>query len=214
MSEQISILIADDHSFFRDGVRLLIENTSDFSLAGEVDTAVDAVKFADEKQPDVILMDVKMPPSDGIEATRQISQTHPHINVLILTMYDDDKNVFNALQAGAKGYVLKGINQEELSRTIRSVAGGNAVFGSKIAEQMRQFFNKLKHAKEAHVFPELTRREHHILNLIAEGLKNKDIAYECDISEKTVRNHVTSILSKLQVSNRTEAILRLRENSS
>ena len=206
----IRILIADDHSFFRDGVRLLVENTPDFELAGEVDTALDAVKYTDEKQPDVVLMDVKMPPSDGIAATRQIVKENPHVNVLILTMFDDDKNVFNALQAGAKGYMLKGVNQEELSRTIRSVAAGNAVFGSGIAEQMRAFFSRLQRGEQAHVFPELTRREHHILNLIAEGLKNKAIASECDISEKTVRNHITSILSKLQVSNRTEAILKLR----
>ena len=211
--EPIRILIADDHSFFRDGLRLLIDNTPDFALAGEVDTAFDAVAFADEKQPDVVLMDIKMPPSDGIQATRQIVQENPHINVLILTMFDDDKNVFNALQAGAKGYMLKGVNQQELSRTIRSVAAGNAVFGSGIAEQMRSFFNRVQRDYSVQVFPELTRREHHLLNLIAEGLKNKEIASECDISEKTVRNHITSILSKLQVSNRTEAILRLREES-
>ena len=213
MTDPIRILMADDHSFFRDGVRLLIDNTPDFELLGEVDTALDAVKFADDLQPDVLLMDIKMPPSDGIQATRSISEANPHINVLILTMYDDDKNVFNALQAGAKGYILKGVGHEELVRTIRSVAAGNAVFGRNIAEQMRVFFSRLKHTEQAHVFPELTKREHEILNLIAEGLKNKAIAQSCSISEKTVRNHVTSILSKLQVSNRTEAILRLQEQN-
>lgn len=212
--ESIQILVADDHSFFRDGLRLLIANTPGFELAGEVDTAIDAIKFADDKQPDIVLMDIKMPPLDGIQATRQIAEENPHINVLILTMFDDDKNVFNALQAGAKGYMLKGVSQEELSRTIRSVAAGNAVFGSGIAEQMRMFFKRIQHDEQAHVFPELTPREHHILNLVADGLKNKEIASECSISEKTVRNHITSILSKLQVSNRTEAILRLRESSN
>ncbi|MEM7738142.1 MAG: response regulator transcription factor [Deinococcota bacterium] len=214
MWETVRILVADDHSFFRDGIRLLINNTPDFELAGEVDTALDVVNFADKEQPDIILMDVKMPPSDGIEATRQITQNNPHINVLILTMFDDDKNVFNALQAGAKGYVLKGINQEELTRTIRLVAMGNAVYGSKIAEQMRSFFCRIKHHQTTHVFPDLTRRENHILNLVAEDMTNKSIAAECGIAEKTVRNHITSILAKLQVSNRTEAILRLKENSA
>lgn len=213
MTDPICILVADDHSFFRDGLRLLIDNTADFELAGEVNTAVDAVKFANDRQPDIVLMDIKMPPGDGIQATQQIAQENPHINVLILTMFDDDKNVFNALQAGAKGYILKGVNREELTRTIRSVAAGNAVFGSKIAEQMRSFFSKIRHTQQPHIFPELTQREHHILNLIADDLRNKEIAVECDISEKTVRNHITSILSKLQVSNRTEAILRLKEDS-
>lgn len=212
--EVIRILVADDHSFFRDGLRLLIENTPDFEFAGEVSTAVDAVKFSDSLQPDLVLMDIKMPPSNGIEATKQISQQNPHINVLILTMYDDDKNVFNALKAGAKGYILKGVNQNELVRTIRSVASGNAVFGSEIAKQIRSFFTEVQYSTQAHIFPELTRRENAILALIANGLSNKEIASDCGISDKTVRNHITSILSKLQVSNRTEAILRLREESS
>lgn len=204
--EPIRILIADDHSFFRDGLRLLIDRTADFELIGEVDTAVDAVRFALERQPDVILMDVKMPPSDGIQATKEIMSACPKIKILILTMFNDDNNVFKALQAGAKGYVLKGINHNELVCTIRLIAHGNAVYGNQIATQIQNFFSKTKHNTLRQHFTELSQRENHILNLVAQGMRNKEIAEECNITEKTVRNHVSSILSKLQASSRNEII--------
>jgi len=209
-SEAIRILIADDHSFFRDGLRLLIEATDDFEVVGEVDTAVDAVDFALEIKPDVILMDIKMPPSDGIQATKEIMAVCPDIKILILTMFNDDDNVFKALQAGAKGYVLKGINQAELVCTIRLIAHGNAVYGNQIASQIRDFFSSSQNQATNQHLAELSQRENHILNLVAKGLRNKDIASECNITEKTVRNHVSSILSKLQASSRSEAIQRFK----
>lgn len=209
----IRILVADDHSFFRDGLRLLIEATDDFEFVGEVDTAVDAVTFATSIKPDLILMDIKMPPSDGIQATKEIMALCPDTKILILTMFDDDSNVFKALQAGAKGYVLKGISQTELVCTIRLIANGNAVYGNQIASQIRDFFSRAQQGGSSQHFSELSQRENHILNLVAQGLRNKEIAIECDITEKTVRNHVSSILSKLQASSRSEAIQKFKSES-
>jgi len=209
----IRLLIADDHSFFRDGLRLLIENTEGFDIVGEVGTALDAVSFAQNLQPDIILMDVRMPPSDGIQATKEIMSLCPNIKILILTMFNDEDNVFKALQAGAQGYVLKGIGHEELICTMRLIANGNAVYGNKIASQIQNYFTKAQHRNNNQHITELSQRENHILNLIAKGLRNKEIAAECNIAEKTVRNHVSSILSKLQVVSRGEAVEKLRETS-
>ncbi len=211
-NKHIRILIADDHSFFRDGLRLLLENVEGFEIVGEVDTAIDAVSFAKELEPDVILMDVRMPPSDGIEATKDIMAACPDINILILTMFNDDSNVFKALQAGAKGYILKGIGHDELICTIRLIVSGNAVYGNIIATQIQDYFGQLQSTTTNQHFSELSKRENHILNLMARGLRNKDIADQCNITEKTVRNHISSILSKLQVASRVEAVQKLREN--
>ncbi len=209
----IRLLIADDHSFFRDGLRLLFENTEGFEIVGEVDTAIDVVHFAQDIQPDIILMDIRMPPSDGIQATKEIMAVLPDTKILVLTMFNDKDNVFRALQAGAKGYVLKGINHEELVCTIRLIANGNAVYGDQIAIQIQNFFSKTSSQTFTKHFSQLSQRENHILNLVAQGLRNKDIATKCNIAEKTVRNHVSSILSKLQASSRSEAIEKFKGES-
>lgn len=209
-AQSIRLLIADDHSFFRDGLRLFIDSVADLELVGEVNNAVDVVGFAERLEPDVILMDVNMPPSDGIKATKEILATNPDAKVLILTMFDDNDNVFKALQAGAKGYILKGQNHQNLLSSIRLIAAGNAVYGSKIAERMMAHFSNPT-AKQSKYFTSLTPRENQVLTLVSKGLRNKEIATECNIQDKTVRNHVSNILSKLQVATRSEAIAKHQE---
>jgi len=209
--ERIRILVADDHLLFRDGLRALIDSAADCELAGEATTGKEAVSLAADLQPDVVLMDVKMPDMDGLQATRQIVRTSPHIGILVLTMLEDDNSVFAAMRAGAKGYVLKGASHGELLQAIRAVAGGQAIFSAAIATRMVDFFNAMHPAKVPDVFPELTGREREVLGLIAQGANNSEIAKELVISPKTVSNHITNILSKLQVADRTEAIIKARE---
>ena len=208
MSEQIRILIADDHTLFRDGLRALFHSLPDTEVVGEAATGEQAISQAEKLQPDVILMDIQMPGVNGIEATRQIVHTSPHIGVIIVTMFEDDDSVFAAMRAGARGYVLKGAGQEEMVRVIRAVAQGEALFGAPIATRLMNFFAA---PRLPQVFPELTERERDVLKLIAQGYNNADIARELTISTKTVRNHVSNIFSKLQVVDRAQAIIRARD---
>jgi DNA-binding NarL/FixJ family response regulator len=154
-------------------------------------------------------MDLHMPDLNGIEATRRILRTSPHIAILVLTMYDDDESVFAAMRAGAKGYLLKGALKDEIVRAIRGVAAGEAIFGPLIAQRMVTYFSQLRPAAAA--FPELTEREQQILTLIAQRRKNQEIAQQLQINLKTVQNHISNIFAKLQVSDRAEAILRAKE---
>jgi DNA-binding NarL/FixJ family response regulator len=209
--EKIHILIVDDHVLFRDGLRALMESAPDCNLVGEATSGEEAVDLAEDLQPDVILMDVKMPGIDGIEATRQIVRTSPHISILVLTMLEDDSSVFTAMRAGARGYFLKGASHEEMLLAIRAVAGGQAIFSPAIAIKMMDFFNTMRPAKNPNIFPDLTEREREVLGLIAQGANNSEIANELFISPKTVSNHITNILSKLQVADRAEAIIKARQ---
>lgn len=204
------VLIADDHPLFRDGVRALFGSVPEMELVGEATTGDEAIGLAERFQPDVILMDIKMPGTNGIEATRRILQTSPHIGVLVVTMFEDDDSVFAAMRAGARGYLLKGADQEDILRAVRAVAQGEAIFGPSIAQRLIQFFaSPLAAAPQP--FPELTDREREILQLIAQGQSNTEIARRLHVAEKTVRNHVSNIFSKLQVVDRAEAIVRARE---
>ncbi len=211
MAEKIRVLIADDHTLFRDGLRALLISMSDAVLVGEATTGEEAIALAASLQPDLIVMDLQMPMVNGIEATRQIIRTSPHINILVVTMFDDDHSVFAAMQAGARGYLLKGANHSEMLRAIRAVGNGEAIFSPAIATRLMDYFGNLRPKTSAPLFPELTDREREILKLIAQGYKNPEIATQLMLSPKTVRNHITNILSKLQVANRAEAILRARE---
>jgi DNA-binding NarL/FixJ family response regulator len=210
-SESIRVLIADDHLLFRDGLRTLLLAAPDMELVGEAASGNDVVRLAAALQPDVILMDIQMPGTDGIAATRQIIQSSPHIAVLIVTMFDDDHLVFSAMRVGARGYVLKGATHDELQRAIRAASNGEAIFSPTVASRMMAFFANMRPAKFPQVFPDLSDREREILNLIAQGNKNPEIAAHLVLSPKTVRNHVSNILSKLQVADRAEAILKARE---
>ena len=211
MSEPIQILIADDHTLFRDGLRALFRSLPDTAVIGEAATGAEAVDQAEKLQPDVILMDIQMPGINGIDATRQIIQTSPHIGVIVVTMFEDDDSVFAAMRAGARGYVLKGADQDEMLRTIRAVARGEALFGPVIAARLQSFFADSKRQAAAAAFPQLTEREREVLALIAQGVNNAAISRELTISIKTVRNHVSNIFSKLQVVDRAQAIIRARE---
>ncbi len=211
MSERIQILLADDHTLFRDGLRALFGSLPDTAVIGEAADGTEAIARAEELQPDVILMDIQMPGINGIEATRRIVQTSPHIGVIMVTMFEDDDSVFAALRAGARGYVLKGADQEAMVRTIRAVARGEALFGQVIAARLQTFFAESKRLSAAVAFPELTEREREVLELIAQGYSNAAMGRELSISVKTVRNHVSNILSKLQVVDRAQAIIRARE---
>jgi DNA-binding NarL/FixJ family response regulator len=206
--DPLRILITDDHTLFREGLAALLRSIADLEVVGEAAGGEQAIAQAEALQPDVVLMDIRMSGANGIEATRRIVQTSPHIGVVILTMFDDDDSVFAAMRAGARGYVLKGADQDEMLRVIRAVGRGEALFGPAIAARLMTFFSA---PRPAPVFPELTERERQLLAMIAQGHNNEEIARRLVLSPKTVRNHVSNIFSKLQVADRAQAIVRARE---
>jgi DNA-binding NarL/FixJ family response regulator len=209
--EPIRVLIADDHPLFRDGTRALLNSVSDTIVVGEAASGDEAIARATALQPDVILMDLQMPGVNGIEATRCVVQTSPHIGILVLTMFEDNDSVFAAMRAGARGYLLKGADQNEIFLAIKAVASGEAIFSPSIARRLMHYFGVLKPDPSSPLFPDLTDREREILILITEGYTNPEIAERLVLSPKTVRNHVSNIFSKLQVADRAQAILRAKE---
>ncbi len=210
MTDSVRVLLADDHTLFREGLRSLL-TTTEIDVVGEAATGQDAVVMAEQLQPDIVLMDIQMPGMNGIEATRRIVRTSPHIGVVVVTMFDDDDSVFAAMRAGARGYVLKGAGQAEMVRTIQAAARGEALFGPAIAGRLMSYFQQPRQQATADLFPELTSRELEVLALIAQGDNNESISRQLAISNKTVRNHVSNIFSKLQVADRAEAIIRARD---
>jgi DNA-binding NarL/FixJ family response regulator len=209
--EAIRILIADDHAPFREGLRALLLSARDLEVVGEAGTGDETVLLAARLQPDVILMDLQMPGINGIEATRRILFTSPHISILVISMFEDDDSVFAALRAGARGYLLKGALKAEVLRAIRAVSSGEAIFGPVIAKRLMGYFAGIRSDATPQAFPDLTEREREILALIAQHQTNPEIAQQLGLSQKTVRNHVSNIFSKLQVVDRAEAIIRARE---
>lgn len=209
--DRIRILIADDHPVFRYGLRALLSAEPTTEVLAEATTGEEAIEKARTLQPDVILMDLNMPGVNGIEATRRIFTEIPHISILVLTMFDDDDSVFAAMQAGARGYLLKGAEGEETVRAIHVVSGGEAIFSPAIAQRLMQYFGASRPTAPPQLFPDLTEREREILTLIAQGYTNPAIAEKLVLSPKTVRNHVSNIFSKLQVAGRAEAIIRARD---
>lgn len=207
----IRVLIADDHPIFRDGMRGLLDSVEDTEVVGEASSGEEAVELAEKLQPDVILMDVKMPGMNGIEATRETLHTSPHIGVIVVTMFQDDDSVFAAMRAGARGYLLKDASGEEVLGAIRAVTGGGAMFSPGVARRLIEFFSAPRPAAPPRAFPELTEREEEILGLIARGKSNQEIAESLYLSLKTVQNHVSNIFTKLQVADRAQAVIRARE---
>ena len=210
MEERIRVLIADDHPLFRKGLRGLLESVTEIEVLGEATDGEEAIALSQHLQPDVIFMDIHMPGVNGIEATRRILHVSSSVEVLVLTMYEDDDSVFAAMRAGARGYLLKGVDQEEVLRAINAVSSGEAIFSPSIARRLIHYFSTLEKTVSP-VFPELTDREREVLTLIAQGHTNAAIAEKLVLSPKTVRNHVSTIFSKLQVASRAEAIIRARD---
>lgn len=202
-----SVLIADDHPVFRDGLRALLSSVG-IEVIGEAASGREAVESASRIEPDVVVMDLHMPDMTGIEATRHLAASGCRSKILVLSMLEDDDSVFSALRAGASGYVLKDAGQEEIVRAIHAVAGGEAIFSKAIATRV---LDQVAKPPVHSVFPQLTAREHEVLELIARGAGNAEIARKLFLSEKTIRNNVSNILTKLHVSARSEAIVKARE---
>jgi DNA-binding NarL/FixJ family response regulator len=212
--DPVRVLVADDHPFFRDGLRVLLEATADTELVGEATDGEEAIALAQTLRPDVILMDLRMPGLGGIEATREILSENPHVGILVVTMIEDDASVFAAMRAGARGYLLKGADKDEMLLAIRAVGRGEAIFGPGIARRLMEYFARpapTPTQASRVVFPELTDREREILDLIAAGRNNEEIAGQLFLSLKTVRNYISNIFTKLQVVDRAQAIVRARE---
>ena len=203
----ITVLVVDDHPLFRAGVQTLLDSVPDVELVAVAADGEGAVREATLNRPDVVLMDLTMPGMGGLEATRRIVHACPGSAVLVLSMLDDDESVLAAMRAGARGYVPKGAGQEELLAAIRAVATGGAVFGAGVAARILAGLDR----SPAPAFPGLTDRESEVLSLMAEGLDNRRIAERLQVSAKTVANHVSHVLTKLQARDRVEAVLRARE---
>lgn len=211
MERTIRVLIADDHAVFREGLRAVLGPEPDMEVVGEAATGKEVLERTAELRPDVILMDIQMPNVNGIEATRRVLEAMPNVGVVVLTMFEDDDSVFSAMRAGARGYVLKGADPSEILKVLRAVARGEAYFGPEIARRLVDFFSAPKVASPEEAFPELTSREREILDLIAQGRTNAEIAARLFVSPKTVGNHISHIFTKLQVADRAHAIIRARE---
>jgi two-component system NarL family response regulator len=204
--EQIHVLIADDHALFRKGVRKMLEAEEDMKVVGEAANGVEAVALARTLMPDVILMDITMPELDGIEATRTLHREMPHLGVVFVTMFEDDASVIKGLQAGGRGYILKDSGPESMLRAVRAVASGESLLGPSVAEKVMRQFAALDKVQSTLV-DELTPREIEVLKAIAEGRSNKEIAVKLSLSEKTVKNHINNIFSKLHLFDRSQAML-------
>jgi len=216
--EPISVLICDDHAPFRRGLRSLLDTSAEIQVVAEAADGAEAVANAVRTQPDVVLMDLTMPGVGGVQATRDVLAACPHIGVLVLSMVSDDDSVFAAMQAGARGYLLKGARKAEIVRAVRAVASGEAIFGADIATRLIGYFTAGAPSRssssapdDAATFPALTLREGQILRLVADQLTNPEIAGRLGLTEKTVRNNVSAILAKLRVATRAQAIVAARE---
>ena len=209
MSGDVRVVLADDHPVVRQGLAALLTSVPNITVAGTAATGREAVRAAVTLRPDVMVMDIQMPELNGIAAAREIARVAPEVAVLMLTMFDDDDSVFAAMRAGARGYVLKGAHQDEIVRAIHAAAAGEAIFGPPIARRMLAFFSEP--AQPRAPFTDLSDRERQVLDLIATGARNSQIAREMSIAPKTVANHISAIFAKLQVSDRGEAIIIARE---
>lgn len=214
MPETIHILLVDDQKLMREGLRILLELEPDLRVAGEASDGQAALAAYARLQPDVVLMDIRMPGMDGVEATWRLHEGWPHARVIILTTFDDDEYIFEGLRAGAQGYLLKDVSGQELAEAVRTVAGGGALIEPSVARRVLAEFARLAppaRAPGAGLAEELSEREREVLELLAQGLTNREIAQRLSLAEGTVKNYVTNILQKLGVRDRTQAAVRARE---
>jgi DNA-binding NarL/FixJ family response regulator len=206
----IRVVVADDHPIVRAGLAALLGSIPDFEVAGVAVNGREAVREVLLTKPDVALLDLNMPELDGIAATRELARVAPRVAVLVLTMHEDDDAVFAAMRAGASGYLVKGVEQDDIARAIRSVAAGEAIFGPGVAQRVLASLQAPRPSDDM-AFPELTVREREILDLLAAGLNNAAIARRVGVAQKTVANNVSAIFTKLQVADRAQAIVRARD---
>lgn len=205
-----TVLLVDDHPLFLDGVRAALSGEADIEVVGEAHDRRAALERATALRPDVVLMDLNLPDGSGIDATREILAVAPGTRVLVITMSADDDAVVAAMRAGARGYVVKGAGRTDLLQAVRTVAGGGAVFSPAVAERLGAFFSGMAAQPGRELFPQLSEREREVLDLVARGHDNRRIARELFLSEKTVRNHVSTVLGKLGAADRAEVISRAR----
>jgi DNA-binding NarL/FixJ family response regulator len=209
--DQVRVVLADDHPMYRYGVAAVLADVPGIELVGQAESGAALLAMVRAVHPDVVVTDLRMPDLSGIEVTRSLLAGQPELPVLVLTMHDDDESVYGAMRAGARGYLLKGADASELVATIRTLATGGTAFGPSVARRIVGFFLETSQRYAHGAFPELTPRERDVLDLLAAGRRNSVIARDLSLSEKTVRNHLSSILGKLQVADRSEAIVRARE---
>ncbi|WP_051945468.1 response regulator [Streptacidiphilus rugosus] len=207
----VRVLLVDDHPLFRAGLRAALESDAGVTVVGEAELAGQVPAAVEQHDPDLVVMDLTLPDASGLDATRQLAARRPQLPVLMLTMADDDGSLLAALQAGARGYLVKGAGREEVLHAVRTVAAGGAVFGADIAARITALLAGSRLRDAGRLFPALTAREAEVLDLVARGLDNHRIARELFVAEKTVRNHVTHIFEKLNVATRAEAVARARD---
>ncbi len=208
----VRVVLADDHPMFRFGLGAVLEQTESVEVVAAVGSGRELVEAVERHRPDVVITDLSMPDLDGVAATRQLLAARPDLGVLVLTMHEDDEHVFTALRAGALGYLVKGADGDEIVRAVLAVAHGDAVYGGSVARRIVSFYSGGgDQSPSERAFPDLTPREREVLDLVASGCRNHEIARRIGMSEKTVRNHVSQILLKLQVPDRTAAALKARE---
>nr|WP_191864144.1 response regulator transcription factor [Embleya scabrispora] len=209
-SKAVRVVIVDDHPLFRAGLRAALESAADIVVVAEVETAAAVPDTVAEQRPDLVVMDLSLPDGSGIDATRRIAADTPAVPVLVLTMSDDDGSLLAAMRAGAGGYLVKGAGRDEVLHAVRTVAAGGAVFGAQTVPRLTALLAGGAPRAAERVFPELTDRECEVLDLLARGLDNRNIARRLFLAEKTVRNHITHIFEKLHVGTRAEAVAHAR----
>lgn len=214
MDNQISVMLVDDQQLMLDGLRLLLDMEDDIEVVAECQNGADAVAMYGELRPDVVLMDIRMPVMDGVEATRRLCQRWPEARIIVLTTFDDDQYIFEGVRAGAAGYLLKAISGAELAAAVRTIAAGGGMMEPSVARRLMAQFSSIATitpSTTGGLVEPLSEREQEILELVAQGHNNREIARQLHLAEGTVKNYLSNVLQKLNVRDRTQAALRARE---